>query len=302
MAIDKDLDNPKNHTISAKLSEKVGHSLPVLFLSEILRNYGDGLKFIDARQAQNFMSSAFITGALGLTAANHLGAFDHEVTIFPEVDGAYSFQSALDENGYLAVSSDNGATGYALFREGENYRLYSFDSRHRNEGHLVLTLENDKDDAWYTARTLSQDFTSLEIAALDVNAPFDAPQWEVYSFENVTEFVEADNGSVRRFAGALVSQDEVYPTIAMQYDVLGEAWQDASMAMMNGRTGMDESYIDAHEGAFSTEITNNFDEDEASTIQFYGFLLGSLILGATSTAGTFRRRKEFVNSKKKLKP
>lgn len=297
VAIDKDIDNPAKNTKRAKISRVLEESFPVLFVKELGHCYVDAFDDYNFERLINKPAALFMTGGVFFGALAHMPFLNVETTVLPTADSSYAFQAVLDENGYLATSSDSGATGYALFHEDDMYRLYSFSQAYKKNGQLILTLEQEADDAWYLARRMAQDYGSLSVVAEDVNARLATPHWESFSFESVSQFVVEDSGTVHRFAGALINQDDAYESIGQQYTVLGNAWRTASLAMQDGHTGMSQEYRQSHAGAYSTEFHDFSAERNTDEWGFGIGGAGALLLMLSASLGVAERRRKIKDSK-----
>jgi hypothetical protein len=232
------------------------------------------------------LASIFVYGLAVMTDEN----VSYEM-VPPAQDEFVEFSTTLDSDEYMAISSDNGQTGYALFQNAGQYSLYEFDKSARIDGQIVLDMVEDADDAWHAVRIVSSDLQKLSAPDSD---NFSAPNWEVYSFDTISQFVvDEETGEIDRFASDLVEMDSAYTSIDARYSSLSGEWSNAATQIRAGKVGMDEDYILEH--AAEMQMIEQ-DNDTASSIFLASmFGLGTIMLAGGSIGPTKRRRKEILD-------
>lgn len=178
----------------------------------------------------------------------------YEVTkrLLPEADVAATFDADLSGNGHIAFSHDNGETGYALIRYGDEYRLYSFEQQRQN---IALTYVHDDDEAWHQARIMADQHRNLRDAAGNIPEELTAQNWEVFQVNELSEFIAEEDGdiiryglSIQEFEGDLAtSRDE-------HYGLLANIWSDAAENFANGYEGITQAEIHIRAGDFRTDV------------------------------------------------
>jgi hypothetical protein len=135
------------------------------------------------------------------------------------------FQGLEHQNGYAAVSNNNGQNGYVLVRDGEDYELYSF-SRTEEEGAYKLEFEEQNDDAWIVMRGLQHHYNAMIEAAENSKAALPENPYGMFVFDSISKPFEND-GAITRLAEGMSELDVV--NIADHLSAQREAWERAAL-------------------------------------------------------------------------
>lgn len=276
--------------------QKVSHArlLPVDHTKGFFKAYAKGVDdaTLDDMTAAAF-GSIFVTMGLMFSGAVALPVWEKEITTAPEFNESVQFDHDLDEAGYIALSNDDGQTGYAIFRDDNGvFNLYNFARSTEFSGSYELTHEGDPDDAWFTSRGMYHDYSTLLRALEDINAPFDHEQWDVYSFDGVSDLIQKEGEPLTRIAGALIPQEDVYGSISGQFNVLQDVWLRSTNSIVEGQTGYTDQYVEMNQTSYEAD-TVHIADGNWNEYTFGGMIgLGSLLLLSHSIPAVNRRRTE----------
>lgn len=250
---------------------------------------------------------SYLSGVICMPIAFGLGAWndyqipeyiDQSQVVFPELDNSVSFSSnLLIEDGYIAVSDDNGRSGYALFNVGGDYRLYRASRISADE--TKLELLSDADEAWRISVRLERHFGRLDDAVSGELLTGLGTDWEVMTLPNLSLYAEDSDGDIVRFSGSMVDYDEQDGwSLIDQYSDVQQIWQVATQHFINHDASIPAEEFSLNAGVMSTEtyqIPNPRYEREMEAVPwFYG--VGGVLLTLGAIPPIVRRRNYLKNT------
>lgn len=228
------------------------------------------------------------------------GINDEVVTTTPpSVDAAAQFEAELDENGHIFLSADEGQTGYALFRYEDSFRLYALDDEDR------LRYIEDTDNAWHQARMIYDDYTNLSGVLTD-NTALNAPNWEVYSLGDVSQYVmtEGDTPELVRYFDDIQEYNPDGISRLDEYGSIQSIWFEAASYFQEAQNPISEAEITVRAGEYTmtTEIVPDHFDQTVFGLSAMAFLFGNALLayGCVAPARRKYEKKKQQNQKPKV--
>lgn len=246
------------------------------------------------------LSSALVVAGLGCGVvfgglAAGVESLIGEYTVY-DIPADTLIQHGFDnQNGYYAISSDEGATGYALIQDGEQYRLYSF-NRSGEEGgepQYRLSYISDQDDAWHIIRQNADNFDKAQRSGSDpaVSPPED--NLELYRFGELSGFAQLpDQETIIRDAVGIESSDEDYSSPKAKISAQNAIWQEAAQEVYDGQYGFTEGEIEREAASLNGSSHNDYMVTKvvlSLTSVFVG--LGAPFVIGSAASNTRRRRR-----------
>jgi hypothetical protein len=214
----------------------------------------------------------------------------------PVIDESVSFSDNLSaENGYIAVSSNNGNSGYALFNNDGDYRLYEVN---RDGSNSELTLVSDADEAWRISYELDEAFGYLSDAVSDELTTDSGQNWQVMTLPDLSVYAKNDNDDIVRFSARMEDYDEQngWPLIE-QYSDVQQIWQDAAKHFVHHDASIPKEEFAENAGVITTEtyqVENEKYDSEMMAGHVFSAIGGALfVLGAIPPI--VRRRRYLQN-------
>lgn len=203
-----------------------------------------------------------------------------------EADTAATAGQINAAHGYVAISENDGASGLALFRGEDAYRLYRFERK--PNGEATLQFVGDREDAWHDIRQMVAKMAQSVEAAQNPQGNTAPSHVEFFRFSELSGPMTQDNGVVRIGKGIeeIVPQGSIAAAIVPQL----EAWRAASVAVEAGQYGFG-GQAPAQASYTETQVK---DYTMAKIIgSIFGTLTGIGLLGVgVSAAGNARRRRK----------
>lgn len=298
--------DPKNQTPKARLKRVWNKSglqdipgyVPAVFsLNSRFREYPEHMTYL-------FGAACTVVGVVG-NAMVLSGIDEHSYTnqvVRPDLEESVTLsQNMMGDTGshYIAVSSDDGRSGYALFNHEGDYRLYQLNSDDHSyrSFYNLHGLIDDADDAWRISLELRDVFTQLSDAVEQGELP-SIESWQVVELPNLTVYEETDTGAVARYSdGVRAFQDNGW-SVAEQYADLEDIFDAAATHFVNEDATIpaDEFAERAGELTFTTTEHDNPAYAENKLIGHVVSALGAVVFTLSAIPPIVRRRKYLKNT------